>query len=331
MLDHEISLTNAAIKSMLMSTAVDWGPSGSDNDYGAGRLDAFAAIKAVGGTTLGAPPTAPSHLLLGGSLAGAGDAAVHSVEVPTTEFPIAATLLMTTFAAGQPDFDLFLVAPDGRLLLCLRFDTRQEEVGARAGDPRHLFPQRSVDRGQWSLPSWTFPGKSPPPPPQPPQPAASASAASAAASSACGTSAAATARGRPLRRAEREGQDRSDGPRHAHATAVPAGPRDSRLLRECAHCTDHPPEPPTRRPAPARDARERGRQPRQAPPVTRPSKTCRNLSLSVECGVLPSPSLCSPCSRFPVRCRGPAEQRLRRLSPASCSSGSNAAPLRLPR
>ena len=114
-------------------------------------------------------------------------------------------------------------------------------------------------------------------------------------------------------------------------TAVPAGPRDSRLLRECAHCTDHPPEPPTRRPAPARDARERGRQPRQAPPVTRPSKTCRNLSLSVECGVLPSPSLCSPCSRFPVRCRGPAEQRLRRLSPASCSSGSNPAPLRLPR
>ncbi len=170
MLDHEISLTNSAIKSMLMSTAVDWGPSGSDNDYGAGRLDAFAAIKAVGGTSLGAPPTAPSHLLLGGALAGAGDAAIYSVEVPTTEFPIAATLLITGFAAGQPDFNLFLYAPNGTLLLDSRFDTRQEEVGALPGTAGTYFLKVESIEGSGPYLLDISGGNLPPPPPQPPPP-----------------------------------------------------------------------------------------------------------------------------------------------------------------
>jgi serine protease AprX len=170
MLDHQSSLTNAAIKSTLMSTAVDWGLPGSDNDYGAGRLDAFTAIKSLAGTTLGPSHPAPSHSLLSGSLAAPGDFAIHAVDVPTTEFPIAATMIMTGFAAGKPDFDLFLIAPDGTtVLLPSEFATRQEEVG--------FVPPTT---GTYFLRVHSFSGSGPyildvsvgaPPPPPPPQPA----------------------------------------------------------------------------------------------------------------------------------------------------------------
>jgi serine protease AprX len=167
MLDHQISLTNAAIKTTLMSTAVDWGPAGPDNDYGAGRLDAFAAIKAVGGTTLGVPPPVPSHVLVSGALAGAGDSAVHAVEVQTTEFPIAATLIMTVFAVGPPDFNLFLYAPNGTLLLNSPFDTRQEEVGALPGIPGTYFVVVESIEGSGPYLLDISGGSLPPPPPPP--------------------------------------------------------------------------------------------------------------------------------------------------------------------
>ena len=170
MLDQQSSLTNAAIKATLMSTAVDWGPSGIDIDYGAGRLDAFAAIKALGDTTLGVPPPAPSHSLISGFLTGTGDVAVHAVQVPTTAFPIAGTLIMPTFSLGQPDFDLFLVAPDGStVLLPSEFTTRQEEVGIVPSTPGTYFlrVRSSSGSGPYFL---DISVGAPPPPPQPPPP-----------------------------------------------------------------------------------------------------------------------------------------------------------------
>jgi serine protease AprX len=174
MLDHNGTLTHAQIKSTLMSTAVDWGPSGPDIDYGAGRLDAFAAIKALGGTTLGGPPPAPSHALVSGSLTGTGDFAVHPVQVPATEFPIAATLIMTAFVAGQTDFDLYLYAPDGTtLLLSSEFTTRQEEVGALPTNAGTYFlrVESFEGSGPYILDISVGTPASPPPQPQPlPQP-----------------------------------------------------------------------------------------------------------------------------------------------------------------
>jgi serine protease AprX len=173
MLDHNQTLTNQQVKSTLMSTAVDWGPSGPDSDYGAGRLDAFAAIKALGGTSLGAGPPAPSHALLSGSLGGAGDVAVHPIQVPTTAFPIAATLIMTGFVAGQPDFDLYLLAPDGTtVLLGSEFATRQEEVGIVPAVPGTYFVRVRSFSGSGPYILDVSVGAPPPqpPPPLPPQP-----------------------------------------------------------------------------------------------------------------------------------------------------------------
>ncbi len=44
-LDADPTLTPSQVKSTLMNTAVDWGPSGKDTDYGAGRLDAYEAVR----------------------------------------------------------------------------------------------------------------------------------------------------------------------------------------------------------------------------------------------------------------------------------------------
>jgi subtilisin family serine protease len=46
-LSRKPDLTPEAIDSILESTAVDLGPAGKDNDFGAGRIDAFSAITAV--------------------------------------------------------------------------------------------------------------------------------------------------------------------------------------------------------------------------------------------------------------------------------------------
>ena len=82
MLDANPSLSPGAIKSIMMSTAIDWarggdnrtsGTTGADIDYGAGRLDGYAAIQAAKGSDLpGDPPAMPQHSLLEGTLAGAG-------------------------------------------------------------------------------------------------------------------------------------------------------------------------------------------------------------------------------------------------------------------
>jgi serine protease AprX len=179
MLDDDPTLTPAAIKTILMNTAVDWGhggifhvpgTSGLDVDYGSGRLDAFAAIKAVD-STLGLPPAVPSHAIVDGSLLGTDQVAVHPVQVGTTGFPLSATLIMTQFALGQPDFDLYLTAPDGTTVLSAsEFTTRQEEVG--------IVP---INPGIYFLVVASFEGAGPyvldvsgatlaPPPPPPPQP-----------------------------------------------------------------------------------------------------------------------------------------------------------------
>jgi serine protease AprX len=170
MLDHNPALTNASVKATLMSTAVDWGPPGLDSDFGAGRLDAFAALKALGGTTLGPPPGAPQHVLIGGSLAGTDDVAVHPVVVTSSAFPLSATLIMSAFLSGQPDFDLYIVAPDGETILSRSefSNSRQEEVGYALPLPHTYYLVVSSFAGGGPYTLDVSGGTPPPPPPNPP-------------------------------------------------------------------------------------------------------------------------------------------------------------------
>ena len=140
MRDASPGLSPADVKKAIRATAIDWarggdnrtaGSTGPDIDYGAGRLDAYAALAAAG-APLASPPDAPAHALREGSLAASGAYVDYAVEVADTRFPLAATLVMAGLSAGSassPDFDLFLYDPAGTLVARAENTTRQEEVG----------------------------------------------------------------------------------------------------------------------------------------------------------------------------------------------------------
>ncbi len=66
MLDKNPSLTPAQIDQYLETTSLDWGSAGKDNTFGAGRIDAAAAVAAVPG---GTPPDVTINLTPTGSTA----------------------------------------------------------------------------------------------------------------------------------------------------------------------------------------------------------------------------------------------------------------------
>jgi serine protease AprX len=139
MLEASPSLVPAAVKQILRDTAVDWGPAGPDPDYGAGRLDAYAAL-AEAGAALTAPPPAPAHVHRTGTLAGTGHRAEFVIPVTDTSFPIAATMVESGVTAGwstSPDFDLVLLNPSGQVVESTETMDRQEDIGhmpAATGD-----------------------------------------------------------------------------------------------------------------------------------------------------------------------------------------------------
>jgi hypothetical protein len=110
-----------------METVRDWGPTGPDIDYGAGRLDAYAAVQAAGGGP-GRNIEVPAHHYAAGSLAKRGATAWHNLEVTDASLPIAVTLVMPEWIRhNSPDFDLELYRGD-TLLAYSRGTTRQETV-----------------------------------------------------------------------------------------------------------------------------------------------------------------------------------------------------------
>ena len=97
MRDRDPALTPTQIKSAVTSTAIDWarggdnrtvGSIGPDVDYGAGRLDAYAALAAVG-APLSAPPAVPEHVRFDGTLSGTGAVVDIPLAVTTTAYPVA--------------------------------------------------------------------------------------------------------------------------------------------------------------------------------------------------------------------------------------------------
>jgi serine protease AprX len=140
MLDANPGLSPVQVKDDITQSAVDWarggdntttGSSGADIDYGAGRLDAYAAIE-VAGASINTPPELPGHQLLEGNLADTGSAVDYTLPITSTQFPIAATLILPEISgpsAASPDFDLFLFDPDGVQVAGSGSTAREEQFG----------------------------------------------------------------------------------------------------------------------------------------------------------------------------------------------------------
>jgi serine protease AprX len=116
MLDANGGLTPADVKARLGSTAIDWGASGTDSEFGAGRLDAYAAVAAAG-APIAAPPAMPAHLLRGGTVpAGGGDVNLP-LELRGLGYPIAVTVTAPTYSSTNgPFFSVQLLGPSGAVV-----------------------------------------------------------------------------------------------------------------------------------------------------------------------------------------------------------------------
>jgi serine protease AprX len=142
MRDANAGLTPQHVKDAITTTAVDWarggdnrtaGSTGPDIDYGAGRLDAYAALAKAGAPLTAAPP-APKHDLYGGTLSATGAAVDYKLSVGDTTSPLAATLLIPAISgasASSPDFDLYLYDPAGSLVARAETVSRQEAISYR--------------------------------------------------------------------------------------------------------------------------------------------------------------------------------------------------------
>lgn len=119
------------LKGALTASAVDWGPPGPDNDYGFGRLDAYAAVDAASSLSGSGGPAVPTHTYTEGNLPATGATATHALPVTNTTFPISITFVMPTWTSSTtPDFDIALLDPSGtQVATSLYRDKRQETIG----------------------------------------------------------------------------------------------------------------------------------------------------------------------------------------------------------
>lgn len=199
MLDANPSYGNDSVKAAIKSSAIDWGRGGSnatagtlgaDIDYGAGRLDAYAAL-VTAGAPLTSPPSLPSHALREGSLSGTGQGLDYTVDIADTTIPFAATMIQVPTGCrtgADPDFDLKLISPGGAVVASASEAERQDEFGYVAPTPGvytlRVFSFRDcgdffidVSGGSVSAEGMfrpeppTTPGTPPAPPPSDPQPA----------------------------------------------------------------------------------------------------------------------------------------------------------------
>lgn len=136
------TLTPAQVKATIMSTAQDWGTTGADIDYGAGRLDAYAA-QATAGAPLTAPPVMPAHAARTGTLSGTGVLNDYPLVVTDTSFPVAATLIhssVSTATATNPRLDGTSDEPHAVRL-------PRVPLQRRSSRPRTNRPAASADHG----------------------------------------------------------------------------------------------------------------------------------------------------------------------------------------
>jgi serine protease AprX len=162
------------LKSLMMSSAEDWGAPGKDNEFGAGRLDAYAAIDAASPLAGTGGPRVPSHAHFSGTLAGTGSSARHTVAANATDFPISAAVIMVERVTGTttPDFDVTILDSSGQQVAASRFveqNHRNEWTVHRpavTGTYTIQVTSRSGSGAYWL--DVSYPGTASPTPPPPP-------------------------------------------------------------------------------------------------------------------------------------------------------------------
>lgn len=180
--DAVSGLSPLQVKSALMNTAVDWarggdnktaGSTGPDIDYGAGRLDAYAALSSVV-SGLTSPPSVPGHVLHEGRLSATGAQVDIPLHVENPGFPLTATFLEPGVAgasAGSPDFDIYLLNASGSTVASSTNSKRQESVTINPTVGSYTLRIRSYSgAGDYVVDVSGGLGVPPPPPPPPPPP-----------------------------------------------------------------------------------------------------------------------------------------------------------------
>jgi len=155
--------TPAEVAAALRATAEDWGPAGTDNDWGAGLVDAKAFVsRLLGGTDAGA--AFPTHTRLTGSVPRNGATTVP-ITVPQAGVgqPLAVTLTLDGNAVcyygcfvveWSPDLDAELRDPAGNVV-----DASTCALGDPCGIGRQeTLTARPTLAGTWTLRVYAFTG-----------------------------------------------------------------------------------------------------------------------------------------------------------------------------
>ena len=137
MLEKNPGLTPVEMDSILETTALDLGSAGRDNSYGAGRIDALAAVNAT--PAYGQPPEAISDLtadLTNGAKSGSGDIYLSWTE-PGSDLGVD---YYVVYRATDPEAGMDSVGSTG--------DTHYTDAGA-AGDTltHYYYTVKAVDTG----------------------------------------------------------------------------------------------------------------------------------------------------------------------------------------
>lgn len=128
MLDAKPDLTPAQVKNIITTTALDWGISGNDIDFGYGRLDGYSAIKSAGGLS-GTNITVPNHLFASETLDARNASDLWTFNVTDTSYPISVTFIMNNWSSSSsPDFDIYLYNPSGSQIASATSTQRQETL-----------------------------------------------------------------------------------------------------------------------------------------------------------------------------------------------------------
>lgn len=107
MIDAKPQITPAAVKSILMATAVRWAPGGKNNDFGAGRLQAYQAIARAAAVTQDLqPPDVPRVKSMRGTVT-QGEQQTFAINVLSTRFPVAVTVVMLDYPSTNIDIQIF--------------------------------------------------------------------------------------------------------------------------------------------------------------------------------------------------------------------------------
>ncbi|MFC7370129.1 S8 family serine peptidase [Fictibacillus iocasae] len=130
--DAKPGITEPEIKNVLYTTAVDFGPSGKDSEYGYGRLDGYAAITTAANLN-GAGPAVPNHFYKGASLS-SGASHTYTLNVNSTSFPISLTLITPDWSPGflifgpSHSYKVSLIDPTGATVASSSQNERQDHT-----------------------------------------------------------------------------------------------------------------------------------------------------------------------------------------------------------